>query len=808
MVSSVSTNDDENDDDDVAVVVVERSCWIGIDFGTTHSSAAVWDSTRGHAKWMRLPCIASTESRKDGRLVPTVLLLLTKAAAYQVLERDPSKQSSGLSESSLPIFSISHIVHQKEEGDDELHAMVGAPALQLLHDAESLDTGRTAASWTPQQVSDALCTNLKRLISEPQDADCYNSTTADETTPCMTASPEVLLPRSTNRTSTLANDGSLSGLTVQLIPLPGSFSSSSSSTTHKRNGSLSFPIEHLLAIFLQGLRLAANRYLTKAIPQKQLVIPMDPTTTKHNDNASDNKHHHHYKHDKRTMNSFVCRHVVCGVPAHWSQPSRAMLQRAVHLAGFHNNSNDHYKPCHVLTESSAAVLCYGLSIASPQPQHQSNHNSNNNNNNKNDSSTTPDSHTTRRVLVFDMGGGTCDVTIAELPHRDAVRVVLTVGIPIGGERLDESLLRYALQKLHQQHQLSHSNNDDDINLTLSSLETKQLLRQCQRVKERLCGDVDRGLVDPEPVVDIVIQGQAIPIHQDDFGSAIAPQVERCQQLVDRAMERYAILRRCQKETIVMDEVILVGGSTRVPAIRNMLRQCFPPPHPPDLCLLRPLSAVAEGTAIQAAMDSHCIPLHEIKSGLMLDALPYSIGVLTAASKHGKGHFVEVLHKDDNLPARGAATFELASAIQPGVTVSVVEKIDDVEGNRKSGTMYESIKDFTFLLHRMTPAQLDHLGSARRTVDIEISMSSMGELAVRVFDPNDPEHARKRLAKAGDGRVESVLGYNVSSERMTREQIVLLVLCVCLFVLYVMLKVAFNEIEIADDISSTTMQYKI
>lgn len=322
--------------------------------------------------------------------------------------------------------------------------------------------------------------------------------------------------------------------------------------------------------------------------------------------------------------------------------------------------------------------------------------------------------------------------------------------------------------------------------------------------------------------------------------------------------------------ITIDEVILVGGASRVPAIREMLREhqqkmdqknstsattpavttpgtikasvikdAFPSADDDsnstnyhqsnnkssisytflnDLCLsVHPMSAVAQGCAVHAALLSHTIPLHEIRSALMLDTCPYSIGVLIRYNNNDEHNehqesssYVEIISKDSTLPAANYATFQLADANQRGVTITAVEMIeedDDEDHNRK--TSYNVMGEFTFLLHRLTSQQIaTMLPNNIRSIDVGMTLKEDGQFIVSIFDINDPEHVtkRSRFIQEKKKNMESIdlkLPYDdvtaVVDEPFTREQIVLMIVCIVIFILYVVVKISFASFS--DDLVS-------
>jgi molecular chaperone DnaK (HSP70) len=470
------------------------------------------------------------------------------------------------------------------------------------------------------------------------------------------------------------------------------------------------------AVLLRSLRLAAEDYLQNQAKKKNLQVPGA------------------YEHSS----FFHVRNCVVGVPAHYSQSQRHLMERACQLAGF----NGHVS---TLTESTAAILSYGLFVSAPGGRSKS-------------------------ILVFDIGAGTTDCSIAVMSSDDEDRqfkIVVTDGDNrLGGDDMDEAVLKIVVNKLAASYEI------------LSARQRRALLRSCRQAKEHLCGGTDGEA--PKTSSAVVFEGSRVQISQEEFNTAVESLVERAKMLVRGAVERFRVEH--PKSQGIVDEVVLVGGATRVPAVRQMLQSLFPAV---ELCTsVNPDSACAQGLAIQAAIRSGLVPKHELRSALMLDALPHSIGV-----KKDDGSFICILPKDTSLPARGYATFTLADATQRGVTILAVEHVGD-------SLPLESLGEFTFLLHRLSQEVLDQLENGKRTIDVGFTMETSGQFVVSIFDPNDPDHVRKRQRyqqqKAKQEGLE--LGFHdISQEdKMPMEQIALIVASVLLFVLYLVVKLVFNE----------------
>ena len=497
---------------------------------------------------------------------------------------------------------------------------------------------------------------------------------------------------------------------------------------------------------LQSIRIAANEYLIGKNRSKIVAPGMSPSES----NAQP-----------------LIENCVIGVPAHYSLAQRSSIQIAAKEAGFSGYVG-------VMTESTAAAMSYGLFVTP----------------------TTSSDDKGKIILVFDMGGGTTDVTIAKMEtgnNSDAVqfRVLATAGDRcLGGDNVDELLARYVWKRL-----VSPSEAD----LSWKASDHQELVRQCRHAKEELCGNGD---IDSVPVDSAVIayQGKEMHITKTEFDQAIEHLVDRAEHVVDDALSAL----EAQEPTSKVQEVVLVGGSTHIPTIRSMLSRKFPPPFVPELCTsISAETAVSQGLAIQAALVSGLVPLYELRNAMMLDTMPHSIGVWVCGPNSTKespyekgdfiqagdmaaGHFVPILEKDTTLPAKGNTTFELANAAQNGVSIVAVENIGKDQ--------YQCMGVFNFLLHH-----LEDCGNTRK-VEVGMVLKESGQFIVSIFDELDPEHrAKGRKYLESQGLIDSENPEEEKQGSISGNEVGLILFCVAFFALYVTVKVLFNEIDLDNEL---------
>lgn len=642
-------------------------------------------------------CGISGKKKKDGRIVPSAVLFLTRRVAGRLHIADDDDDA-------LIELDSSVITAPQRHGDDDddavVVACVGAPAMRILQRAD--DDGSFPFSY--DDVSAALVTGVKRLLGV-QHVDAEGRPSPDD-------------------------DGETS-LTVRPLGCDD-------------RRVLSVTPSRVTAILLTALRRAAERYLRRHVDEKRLRVPGDGAS---------------------------CRRAVLGVPAHYDDRASNALLRAARVAGFTSATT-------VLTESTAAALSYGLHVTDA----------------------------TRTVFVWDGGAGTTDVTIAVLrrsggdddsndDYDDAprrFRVVVTEGESngLGGDDMDAALLETIVLPR------AGLSSATTTTTSLSPSRRRRWLHKCRAAKEHLCGDVDHGASRPEDRVSIHLDDDiVVEVTQADLEEALRPWMDRATRLVQRALERLDNEADGDDDVSAhVDEVVLVGGASRVPAVRRMLRSLVPTTTDP-CTTVNALSAVARGAAVQAAVASRSIPRHEIRSALMLDTVPHAVGALLS-SDNTDASFVPIIPRDAPLPASGSAVFQLADPLQPGFTVTAVEQVMDDDDDDQRRFLYPKLGEFTFLLAR--PSRGTALNGSR-SIEVIMTLRQSGEFVVSYYDENDPEHlGRKGSSPRGNPSQQPsdaapALAFHPTKDgTRSFEQITLLVSCIVLFVAYVAARIYFQE----------------
>jgi len=747
--------------------------WIGIDLGTSFSSAAIWSIDDARAKLLRLggtachnlaapPKYKDGNYKKAGKIVPSAALFLSGVDAVEGSRRTTKstkhqKRSAGERRLTAATLNMSEAIRdalddvQSCEGiigpQTDVSVLLGFAASRAVDQSFQESLASSSASCGDEQLSRAYITSIKRVLGITaaqvkkelvEDKDFVNSLpfqtevvekkNNDEPNALpdgkTTGKANIDMLAGTKNTDEDVDEGVL----VHVSPLLAG-------TKTNPIGTIQLSPMQIVALLLRSIRLEAEQSLQK-----------------HKLNAPGS--------EDRGNN--VVRNCVVGVPAHFGRIQRRTVMNACKMAGFDGHVT-------TITESTAAAMAYGVFVS---PKSAAKNDDDDDGNGENGEKK---HNRNKTILVFDMGGGTTDVTICEMTPDASRRfkVVATVGDHrLGGDDVDEALVQFVETRM--------SDKSDGI----ARKEKRILQQKCRAAKEELCGN--GGDPPPAQEVTIEIQKTEIAISQDQFKEIIKPFVLRADRIVEEALDAYASQLKVRRGKIMMDEVVLVGGSSRVPAVRKMLKEKFD--EVPELCFsIKPEAAVSQGAAVQAAILSGCVAMHELRSAMMLDSLPHALGVLVPADNGGDEAYIPILRKDMPLPALNAKPFFLADIDQPGITIVAVEDIGDEFPLQRLG-------EFTFLLHQLTDEQKAELGG-RRKVEVGFIVDENGKFTVSFFDELDPDHQEKKRKylemKRRAGELAGEGSKNINHVR-TREEVFLNMAVIAVLLLYVGIKLAFAQ----------------
>lgn len=285
---------------------------------------------------------------------------------------------------------------------------------------------------------------------------------------------------------------------------------------------------------------------------------------------------------------------VISVPAYFSDAQRKATRIAGELAGL--------KVEKLVNEPTAAALAYGL-----QQRSEAN------------------------FLVFDLGGGTFDVSILEL-FEGVMEIRASAGDNfLGGEDFDDLLVAHFISKI----------GNADLPDTTQPAIAQRLRREAQRVRHAL---------GQAPVARFSLREQdrewGLELSQGDMAEVVKPLLERLRAPIERAM------RDARIKVGDLDEILLVGGTTRMPLVRKLVASLFG--RIPSM-QLDPDQVVAQGAAIQAALQARHASLEEV---VLTDVCPYTLGMEVSVKQGAtvqSGHYLPIIERNTVVPVSRVQT---------------------------------------------------------------------------------------------------------------------------------------------------------
>lgn len=404
---------------------------------------------------------------------------------------------------------------------------------------------------------------------------------------------------------------------------------------------------------------------------------------------------------------------VVTVPAYFNDAQRRLTKDAGTIAGL--------EVLRVINEPTAAALAYGL-----------------------DNATKDEATPNQTILVFDLGGGTFDVSLLSI-QEGMFEVISTAGdTHLGGEDFDSALADWVAAEVKRTKKVDPFTGDHKM--------MRRLRNACEKAKRILSSSSGT-------TVDITVGDEeySVAISKAKFESLNEKIFQRCLDAVKRCLQD----GKMEKDQV--DEIVLVGGSTRVPRVQAILQDYF---NGKQLCKsVHPDEAVAYGAAVQGAILSG-VRDPSTQSLLLVDVIPLSLGVECAGRE-----FSKVINRNTSVPCRKTKEYSTVEDWQTEVDVRIFEGERTItDGNNLLGEF------------QITGIQRARAGEAKILVTFDVNHSGLltvtakdkvtgAEASVNINNAHGqlpPEEIERMMAEAEKFRAKDEAHAKAVREEMERE----------------------------------------